>query len=130
MVNYLAKYVARLATVGHPLYEVLKSKAAWTWGPTQQGPFQQIKELLTTSPTLGSSLTYYDVNTATAVSADASGYGIVVCCYSSTGKTGSLWHAPPLSLQAKEVFYANHLFSHPIDLASRSLLKEQHSADE
>lgn len=43
MVNYLAKYVARLATVGHLLYEVLKSKAAWTWGPTQQGAFQQIK---------------------------------------------------------------------------------------
>lgn len=41
IVNYLGKYVPRLATVGHPLYELLKSKAAWTWGQRQQFAFNR-----------------------------------------------------------------------------------------
>ncbi|XP_051816865.1 uncharacterized protein K02A2.6-like [Acanthochromis polyacanthus] len=72
MITYLGKYIPDLSTVGQPLYALLKSDAAWMWGPAQQTAFEKIKELLTTSPTL----VYYDVNKATAVSADASSYGI------------------------------------------------------
>ncbi|KAL6476464.1 hypothetical protein MHYP_G00149630 [Metynnis hypsauchen] len=72
LVNYLGKYIPNLATVGQPLYELLKSNSVWTWGPAQMSAFQQIKEQLTMSPTLK----YYDVNKPTAVSADASSYGI------------------------------------------------------
>lgn len=72
LVNYLGKYIPNLATTGQPLYELLKSHSVWTWGPAQTSAFQQIKGQLTTSPTLK----YYDVNKPTAVSADASSYGI------------------------------------------------------
>lgn len=72
MVNYLGKYVPDLATVGQPMYELLKSDSVWMWGPAQQSAFEKIKELLTTSPTL----VYYDVHKPTMVSADASSYGI------------------------------------------------------
>ena len=68
MVNYLGKYIPNLAEVGQPMYELLKSKSAWTWGPPQQSAFKRIKVLLTTPPTLA----FYNVNKPTAVSADAS----------------------------------------------------------
>lgn len=81
MINYLGKYIPDLATVGQPLYELLRSTSVWIWGPVQQAAFDKIKELLTTSPTLK----YYDANRRTVVSANASSYRI--------GGTGHQWHS-------------------------------------
>ncbi|KAF7646289.1 hypothetical protein LDENG_00190540 [Lucifuga dentata] len=72
IVNYLGKYIPNLATIGQPLHELLKNGGVWTWSYPQQEAFEKIKGLLTTGPVLA----YYDVTRATAVTADASSYGL------------------------------------------------------
>lgn len=72
MVNYMSKYIPDLATAAAPLYDLLKGDTTWTWDQPQQHSFKRIKEALSTSPVLA----HYDAQRQTAVSADASSYGI------------------------------------------------------
>lgn len=70
MLNYLGKYIPAFATVGQPLYELLETKNAWTWGPSQQTAFENIKRMLSTAPVLP----FYNIAKLTSVSVDASSY--------------------------------------------------------
>ena len=54
------------------LKELLKSKNAWTWGPSQEKSFSDIKSEMTNS----SCLIHFDVNKETVILADASSYGV------------------------------------------------------
>lgn len=70
MINYMGCYTPDLATVGAPLFDLLKGTVAWTWNQPQESAFQKLKETLMTSPVLA----YYNPTKATAVSAEASSY--------------------------------------------------------
>ena len=72
MVNQLNKFSPNITEKTQPLRELLRSKNAWAWGPSQSKAFSDVKEELTKP----SCPAHYDVNKETTVSADASSYGV------------------------------------------------------
>ena len=71
-VNQMSKFAPNLADVTKPLRDLLVKGNQWVWGEPQQKAFNQIKEMLTTSPVLA----LFDSKFETIISADASSYGL------------------------------------------------------
>ena len=72
-----------MATIAEPLNVLFKDRTVWTWDQEQQVVFEEVKQLLMTSPIL----TYYEPTKETTVAADASSYGIgAVLLQSHNGK--------------------------------------------
>ena len=71
-VNYLSRYMPRLATVCEPIRQLTEKEAVFVWQSSQQEAFQQMKELLAAAPVLK----YYDVNQEVTIQADASEKGL------------------------------------------------------
>ncbi|UYV69910.1 K02A2.6-like [Cordylochernes scorpioides] len=72
MVNFTDKFIPDLSTILHPLNQLLVKRNDWRWDSAQEEAFEKVKKLLSTSPTL----TLFDPNLPTTVSADASSYGL------------------------------------------------------
>ena len=72
MANQMGKFSPRLAEVSQPLRELLSTKQLWTWGPSQEQAFAQVKAELSQSTVLA----LYDPKADTTLSADASSYGL------------------------------------------------------
>ena len=54
MVNQMSKFIPNLADTTQPLRELLIKGNQWIWGEPQERAFTKVKELLTSSPVLGS----------------------------------------------------------------------------
>lgn len=72
MVNFLGRHIPNLSTVMRPLSQLLEKEMAWGWGASQMEAVREVKELITTAPTL----VFYDPARPTIVSSDASCYGL------------------------------------------------------
>lgn len=72
MVQYLGRFIPKLAEIMKPMSDLLKRDATWMWGPDQEMAFNKIKQLLVEAPTLA----FFSPDRETIVSADASNYGI------------------------------------------------------
>ena len=72
LLNYYRMFLPNIATLLHPLNELLQLKHRWKWTSECQSAFQRAKDLLTSS----SVLAHYDPNLLIRLAADASAYGI------------------------------------------------------
>ena len=71
-INQMSKFVPNLFDVTKPLRELLVKDNQWVWGPPQQKAFDQVKQMLTTTPILA----LFNPKLETTVAADASSYGL------------------------------------------------------
>ena len=72
VVNQLSKFTPNLADETKPLRELLSTKSHWKWDTSQEQAFKRLKDLLTSSEVLA----LYDPSLESAVSVDASTYGL------------------------------------------------------
>ena len=50
--SYYRKFVLHFSTIAHPLNQLLKKDAAWSWGEKQAEAFQELKLQLCQAPVL------------------------------------------------------------------------------
>ena len=71
-VNYLSKFIPRLAELTHPLRECAKKGREFIWEHPQDKAFQAIKQCVKDAPTLR----YFDPGKPVTLSADASAHSL------------------------------------------------------
>ena len=72
LVNYYSHFLPNLASVLHPLYQLLKQNVKFIWTETAQKAFQNVKEMITSDIVL----THYDPDLPVKLACDSSSYGL------------------------------------------------------
>lgn len=68
LLNYYAKFIANLATILHPLYQLLQGGQPWCWSSECERAFKEAKDSLLQSPVL----MHFDPTLPIVMAADAS----------------------------------------------------------
>lgn len=72
MTTYLTKYLPSLATVAEPLRSLTKKGEPWNWTQQHARAFQQLKEMVTSTPVLR----YFDEKKEITIQCDSSSVGL------------------------------------------------------
>ena len=72
LINYYGHFIPNLATVAHPLNNLLKQFVNWKWTTECENAFQQLKEHLVSTAVL----VHYDTQLPVKLACDASAYGM------------------------------------------------------
>ena len=72
LVNYYGRFINHLATLTHPLNQLLRKGAPWVWDKSCRQAFQNLKVKLASTEVLA----HYDVNLPLRLDCDASAYGV------------------------------------------------------
>lgn len=85
LVNFAARYVPQLASLGEPLRKLCKKDVPFEWDEEKELAFSEIKKCLSRPPTL----CFYDKEAPTAVVVDASPVGLGACLLQVQGRENS-----------------------------------------
>ena len=72
LLNYYAKFIPKLASLLHPLHELLRAKHPWSWTKACAAIFAEAKSKLTSAPVLA----HFSSTLPLVLAADASPYGV------------------------------------------------------
>ena len=72
MIQYLEKFLPRLANKTNRMRLLTKKSTKWNWGKSEDEEFKELKKIVAASDTLK----YYDVNKEVTIQCDASQYGL------------------------------------------------------
>lgn len=72
LVNYYRRFILDMATVVHPLNQLLLEKAPWKWSIQCHEAFRKWKDILKSAPLLP----HYDPAKAVSLAVDASSFGL------------------------------------------------------
>ena len=72
LVNYYSHFLPNMASVLHPLYQLLKKDRKYAWTAAAQNAFDTVKEMITSDTVL----THYDPDLPVKLACDSSAYGL------------------------------------------------------
>lgn len=72
LVNFMAKFLPKLAVVMHPLHNLLKDNVPFQWSSHEEAAFKEVKSLMCEAPVLA----FYDPNKKLTLENDACEYGL------------------------------------------------------
>ena len=75
MITFNARFLPSLATMLHPLYNLLRKETHWKWTKACQQAFSKAKTAVVQAPVLA----HYDVTKPIKLYCDASPYGLGAC---------------------------------------------------